>query len=130
MAALYKEFLEASIGIVEQENALGSLSVAARTSDFLVVGLDRARQMIVNDKSNVVFVDTHPESVGCYDGLPLSAHEAFLCTGAFAFIHPGVIGLNHETGHLQLGRDLFDSLASCGVDDARAIGFADNSFDR
>ena len=50
----------------------------ARAAHLLVIGDDRARGLIVHDKSQVGLVVAHPERAGRDDGLDLVAQQALL----------------------------------------------------
>ena len=40
-------------------------AIPAGTASFLIIGLERAREVIVHDEPNVLLVDAEPERVGC-----------------------------------------------------------------
>ena len=61
-----------------QHHAFGRLSVTPCPARFLVVRLDAAGQVVVNDEPEVSLVDPHPKRVGRDDHLDIAGHEAFL----------------------------------------------------
>src|SRR6266404_6238454 len=130
VVAFDEKLLSARVGVVEQQQAISRKTVSPGASDLLIVGFDRAGQVIVNDESNVAFVYPHAERVGGDDCLDAAAHEAVLCAGTLELTHPAVIWLDAEAGHLELGGDLLDSLASCCVDYSGAPGYFDYSLQR
>ena len=71
---------------------VGRLSVAAGASRFLIVGLDRFRQVEVGDEAYVRLVDAHAEGDGRHDDDAVVAQEFRLRSGADRRIEPGVIG--------------------------------------
>src|SRR5262245_58572544 len=110
MVALDEELLGSGIGVVVKKKAVSGKAVTPCAPDLLVIRFYRARQMIVNYESDITFVDTHAESIGCDDGLDAGGHEPVLRAGSFKLAHPAVVRLNAQTGHLKLGRNLFDAL--------------------
>ena len=69
----------------------GGVAVAAGPAEFLVKGLDRARQVVVDHEADVGLVDPQAEGVGRHHDRDLAAHEAVLVGGAVGGPHPAVV---------------------------------------
>ena len=105
----------------EIENAARALAIAAGAPGFLVVALERFRQVVVHDPAHIGFVDAHAKGDGGDDHLRIIANERFLVVAARACIETGVIGQCADAVGLQLRGELIDALAREAVDDARAV---------
>ena len=90
--ALDEKFLRSHVGIVEKQLAPGRLAVPPCASGLLVVGLDAAWNVIVNDKSKIGAIDPHAEGIGRHRNVEFSAHKRRLGLGPFLIGHTAVIG--------------------------------------
>ena len=79
------------IAHTEEQHALARQTIATRASRFLIVPFDVLRQIIVNDESDVRFVNTHPERDRRGDDARVIAQERFLVAGPFPGFHSRVI---------------------------------------
>ena len=82
-----------SCGQIEQ-HAVRRLAVAAGAAGLLVVGLERAREVVVDDEAQVGLVDAEAEGVGRDHQLGaagLAAHERVLHARALGRGQPAVI---------------------------------------
>src|SRR3569832_644220 len=97
---------------------LGRLAVAPGAAGFLVVALDRARQVEVRDEAHVGLVDAHTERErGDHDDAVL-AQEFFLMAAARVVVHAAVVRQRGEAGLRQAGGGFLDLLARAAIDDA------------
>ena len=108
------------VACAEIENAARGLAVAAGASGFLVVALERLRQVVVHDPAHVGLVDAHAERDGGDDHLRVVANERILVVAARVRVETGVIRQRADAVALQLPGELVDALARQAVDDARA----------
>ena len=99
-----KEFLHAAILIIEQDHAPRQLPVAPGAAGLLVILLQRAGQVVVNDEANVRLVDAHAERIRGDRDRAGRVHEAILIGRARRLVHAGVIGKNRPVH--QLGREV------------------------
>ena len=110
----------ADVAGAEIENAARALAVAAGAAGFLVVALERFRQVVVHDPAHVGLVDAHAEGDGGDDHLRVVANERFLVVAARVRIETGVVRQRADAVALQLPGELVDALARQAVDDAGA----------
>ena len=54
------------------------LSIATRPTRFLIVGLDRSGEVVVDDKTEILLVDSQPERICRNDCLQVTGHETVL----------------------------------------------------
>ena len=76
--------------MIEHQAARG-LAVAAGAARLLVIGLQAAGQIVVDDEADVGLVDAHAEGVGGGDDLDPAAHEGLLGLAAVVGQQAGVI---------------------------------------
>src|SRR5207245_1637988 len=98
----YEEGLEVAIRRAVEERAFRRPSVAPRAFRLLVVGLQAARQVVVDDAPNARDVDPHPERRGRHDDLSASGGEVILRSAPDVWFLATVIA-----GDAELGRQLF-----------------------
>src|SRR5262249_53738188 len=101
-----------------EEHAVTVHAVASGAPDLLVVALDRARHVAVDDVADVGLVDAHAEGHGGHDDVAVVAAEGILGAGARPGLHAGVIGQRpHAVVAQELGHRLH-RLARQAIDDA------------
>ena len=110
----------ADVAGAEIENAARLLAVAAGAPGFLVVALERFRQVVVHDPAHIGLVDAHAKGDGGDDHLRVIANERFLVVATRRCIETGVIRQCADAIALQSLGELIDALAREAVDDARA----------
>ena len=105
-----------------EEHTFGGVSIPARPSGLLIIGLQGAGEGEVEHEAHVGPVHPHPEGVGGHDQVQPAGHETVLDGCSEGVFHPGVIGprlpphhLPHEIGHL------LRLPPGAHVDDARAV---------
>lgn len=116
---LDEELVDAGVDVVEEEQAVGGLAVAAGAADFLVVGFEGSGQVDVYDGAHVGAVDAHAKGVGGDGDAGFSAHEAVLGVAAGFVVHAAVVG-DDGAGAEDAAHGLgvaFDALAGAGVED-------------
>ena len=101
------------------EDALGFESVAAGTSRFLLVVLERLRRASMHDEAHIRTIDAHAESDGCNDDVGVLVEEGILVAAALGVGEAGVIGLGANAGLDQPRRQRVDFAPRGAVDDAR-----------
>ncbi len=93
-------------------------AIASRAADFLVIGLDTAGDVPVDDEAEIGAVHAHTEGVGGDHDGDLAFHEAILGDDAFIVCHAGMV--DHVL-HLEFAQHLSDALdlfAGAAIDDA------------
>ena len=96
IAAVEEEELDVAVLGQVEEHAARRLAVAAGAAGFLVVGLERARQVVVEDEADVRLVDPQAEGVGGDDRLELAGHEAVLAAFALPRGEAAVVARHRE----------------------------------
>ena len=122
---LDEHFLEEPVARRVEQQAMGGLAVSTGPPGLLVIGFERPRQVEMDHRADVGFVDAHPEGVGRDDDLGLPGHESVLGLGAFVAGEARVVD-DHLAAEFLL-EVLADRLAlrpARGVDDGRAGGLA------
>ena len=71
---------------------VGGLAVAAGAAGFLIVGLDRFRQIEMRDEAHVRLVDAHAEGDGRDDDEAVVVEECVCAAARSVGVEPGVIG--------------------------------------
>ena len=106
------------VGEAVEHVRLGGRAVAPGPADLLVVGLDAARQVGVEDVAHVRLVDPHAEGDGGDDDHAGIGHEDVLVRLPLLLLHPCVIGERPNAVGRQHGGGLLGLLAREAVDDA------------
>src|SRR5688572_2017388 len=79
-----------------EDRARGWQTIAAGTTGFLIIGLDRTRKVVMRHEADVRLVDAEAECVGRDDGAELVRHEAVLRLLAVGSRHLAVIQSDRE----------------------------------
>ena len=74
-----------------KQNAERLAAVAPGSSGLLIVAFNIARHIVMNNKRNVAFVNTHAESVGCNNNLLFVIDKKLLIALSYIFIKTCVI---------------------------------------
>src|SRR5688572_16332566 len=82
------------IRITVEEQAVGRQTVASGAADFLIVTFDALRQIEVNDKTYIGFVDAHAERDRGNDDLYIVANEGFLIPPPLRIVQACMIRTN------------------------------------
>ena len=85
----------------EQCECLSRCAIPARTADFLIVGLDRFRQVCVGHPANVRFVDAHAESDRCNNNQPIFALEPGFDPATVVRVHAAMVMIRGMAGIAQ-----------------------------
>src|SRR5688572_12002735 len=91
MLAGEKELLRAPIVQLIKQAACGGFTVTTGSSCFLVISFERTRHLVMHDKTDVRFVDSHSKRVRGYDRFQFTIHKRVLVLLAFACFHAPVI---------------------------------------
>ena len=89
------------VGIAVEQQAVRRQSIAPGAPDLLIITLDIARQVVVQDKAHVGFVDAHAEGNRGDDDLHVVTDEQFLVLLAHLVFQPGVIGTHRKAAPRQ-----------------------------
>lgn len=81
--------------------AMSHDTVPPGTTDLLHVSLEGTGHIVVNDSSNVRFIDAHAKRHGSNYDLGFSAHEMFLHNFTSGRRHAGVVSFGCR-GHLRV----------------------------
>ena len=121
IAPAEEEALDALVlGLVEQ-HAVGGDAVAAGAAGLLVVALERAREVVVDDEAEVLLVDAEAERVRRDHQARLAVlHERALHALAILRAHPAVVAPALDALRPQEVGERVDGLHRRGVDDAAA----------
>ena len=114
-------FLYAPVLLVKQQDAARRQPVASRTADFLVVGRNRARNVDMDDETDIRLVNAHAQCIRGRDRLVPPFHERLLQFPFAVRVKSGVVG--HDIIALLaeiFGHDL-RVLARGAVEDAAAF---------
>ena len=121
---LHEPALRHQIGGAEVEHAARRLTISSRTPGFLVVGLDAARRLEVDDESDVGDVDTHAERVGRDEQPGPSNVERSLGALAGELGAAGMVVADREAFRAQGLRHGLHGFAGAAVDDAASLAAA------
>ena len=128
IVVLHQEFLNTHVTVAEHQHALRLGTVPAGAPGFLIVGLQRARQVVVHDPAYIGLVDPHAESVGRHDETIWPLHEGVLRLLARCVRQPGVVKQHLRALPLQERGDLLRRPARRGVDNRAAIPLGGEHF--
>lgn len=120
---------QGSVGPGVKGDAHGRFSVPAGPTGLLVVGLEGGRELDVEHRPDVGFVDAHAEGVGSHDHPALSAHEPLLHARALRAGQAGVIGVDGETAPCQMIPNDLHGPARRGIDDGQTRELAKHTMD-
>src|ERR1019366_10259504 len=81
-----------AIAIIEEKYALCRQSIAASTARFLIVALQRLRQVVVNDGAYVWLADTHTKCNCCNKHRRIVTNKALLVLTALFTAQASMIG--------------------------------------
>ena len=90
-----------------EQHRLGGQAITPGTAGFLIVRLDITRNVEVNHKSHVGFVNSHTECDGRDHDLQIIALEFLLHAGAHRVFQPGMIRRGAKTPALQASGGVF-----------------------
>src|SRR6185503_12417024 len=122
--ALDERQLRAAILRPVEERCPRRLAVTPGASRLLIVGVERSGHVVVDDEADVLLVDAHAEGVGRHHRLHAAAHEALVILAALAPPEAAVIPRGVDAGGAQYGRYRLDLRHRRHVDDAGALGRA------
>src|ERR1041385_2809218 len=123
MLAAEKELMRAAIIELKKQTARRGLAVTTGASRFLIVRFERAGHLIMDDETNVGFVDAHAKRVRRHNRFQLTVHERVLIALAIAGLHASVTLLDLEVECFQPVRQRLDRLHSRTIDNAGAVIF-------
>ena len=86
-----EEILNPGIGVIEQQFAFCRLAVAPGSARFLVIRLERARDLKMNHKPQISPIDAHPESVGRHSHIAVVLRKSVLRFFAAGVINSAMI---------------------------------------
>ena len=121
MGELDEELAQATVAGRVVEDALGGVAVASGAARFLVVGLDRLGQVVVDDEADVGLVDAEAEGVGRDDDADAVAGEGVLDADAVFLGHAGVVAGAADAAALKRLGERLDALAGRAVDDGGGL---------
>jgi hypothetical protein len=115
-----KVFVDFKVGRIKQEDAIGRMAIAPGTSNLLNVLLKGTRGLVMQNVTNVRFVDAHAKGGCCdHDQTPRRHHELTLCCLPIGSPHLAVIAGDWDTGARQSATNLIDRGGRCAIDDSR-----------
>ena len=101
-----------------QKPAFGGQSIATGSAAFLLIILQRARQLGVDHVPHVGLVDSHSKGDRGNQGLDSIVQQRFLRRSPIDIAHPRVIRQGAISQAVEVIAELFDFLPRDGVDDA------------
>src|SRR5690349_14434985 len=108
MARIDEKLGNPFICVIEQQKTSSGLSVAARSADFLVIGLYRIRNIRMNNEAHLTAIDSHSERVSGNDYTFRSRHEFVLDGFAIRQCQTGMVGRCFNSGPPQAAVNLLD----------------------
>ena len=115
---LNEVFLDANVREAGEQNTFSRFPVTACASGFLIIRLDGARNIVVDDTADIMPVDAHAERIGGRKHRRLFAHEAFLRAVAVFVRHARVVS---DAAEFRLQH--FNGLPRGCVNDGRHLFF-------
>ena len=106
------------IGHAIAHPGIGRLTVAPGAAGFLIIGLDRSRQVHMRHIAHIGLVDPHAESHRSNQAQPFILQERSLVGRAQFGTHPGMIGQGADALIAQPIGDVLDLGAAQAIDDA------------
>ena len=88
----HEESLQTAVAALEQQDAVRGLAVPAGSARFLVIDVERCREIIVNDRADIRLVDAHAKGIRGDDDWHRPGHEGVLCRGSILRALAAVIG--------------------------------------
>ena len=81
----------------EQQDTLRCFTISPRTSGFLIIILHALRHIIMNDKSDIGFINSHTESIRSNDHRSPVIYKIILAFFSVFIIHTGMISCHLDT---------------------------------
>ena len=117
----------AVVAAIEEQDGTGGLSVASGTTRLLEIGLDGIGTIVVDDQTDIGFVDAHTEGIGSYHDTHAVVLPVALSTVLVGMVESGMI----EGGRESCVGEVFGNLASMAtaahIDDGRACCLAEET---
>ena len=112
--------LSVQVPLVVEQHTFRRMTIASGAADFLVIRFHRARNICVNDKADVLFVDSHAEGV-CRQYQPRSPlHEVLLDRSALLAIQVAMVADMIDALGLQPFAEFRQNANQCEIDDPAA----------
>src|SRR5436305_139255 len=106
-----------TVTVIKEEDALSWQVITASTARLLVIPLEVARQVIVDDRAHVRLADTHTKGDGGHEYRHIVADETFLVLAPLLTGEARVVGQSADTVMGKGKTELIDALAALAVDD-------------
>ena len=107
-----------NVGITVEQKTVRGQAIASRACDFLIITFDAFRQIKVNDKAHIRFVDAHAERDGGNDDLHVVTDEGLLIFTPLGIFKSRVIRTNRISARSQIRGKFIDLFARETIDDA------------
>ena len=106
-----------------EDFATGRQTVSARAADFLLIILQRLRQVEMNHRADVGLVDPHAERNRGDNDIAPPLHEVVLGRSTHLVGHACVVGPRGETAGFQMLGDFFGRVLEGHINDGGMAGF-------
>jgi len=107
-----------AVARAEQQQAFAGQPVATRAARLLIIALDVLRQVVVDDKAHVRFVDAHAEGNRGADDAHLVAEKCFLAPRPLGGFHARVIRRGANTVGVEFAGQRLGRLARLAINNA------------
>ena len=122
LSRLPRELLQGDhVAVGVEQQRFGRQAVTSCAPDFLVVTLDVARHVAVDDIAHVALVDAHAEGDGGAHHLHVVVDEVALHLLLLLDAHAGMKGLGVDAQAAEFGGHLLGVLAAQAIDDAALV---------
>ena len=101
---------------------MGAQSIPSGTADLLVITFNALGQIIMQNKSDIGFIDSHSKGDGRHNDLNIFADKVFLVPPALDIREPGMIGFYGKACFGQGFCEIIHLFSSQAVNDPRLIG--------
>ena len=103
------------------------MSVASGTTSLLEIGLDGIRAVVVDDQTDIRFVDAHTEGVGGHHDTHAVVLPVALSTVLVGMFEPCMIEGGRESGVGEVFGNLAGMATAAHIDDGRACCLAEHT---
>src|SRR5205814_5303161 len=114
------------IARAEEQLTFTGQAIASGPSRFLIITFDVLRQIVMNNKTDIRFVDPHSERNRRRDHARVVAQKKFLMFCPLFRLESGVIGLRFDSIVVQFCRKRISSLSARAITNSPTVSPARN----
>ena len=123
MRVFDKKFLYFRVLVWSEYDSEAVFSISSSSSYFLIIVLNTSREIIVDDKSDIFFIDSHTKSIGSYDDFIGVIHEVILHLLPWSWSHSSCIFSSFDTISCKVLIHFIYSLSTRTIDDSWSRSF-------